>query len=418
MVDGDTGEPHWIHPKGLTDEELQALPELHLAAALEQDAQLLGEHWVRAVGVRLPRDTEVTLVSIDLDGGYPVQEFVAALEKRIGQRRLLITPGSGTEGRYRLWLMLASPLPVQDVRPTMGRLLREIGYPMKPGAAEVYPDASHNGRLPFGMGASRRFSAQLNPSLPKSPFELLEALQRLRPLNLSGYRTSPRKQRVRRPDSRRRKGMGSLPWEVRQLWKRGVGGEGERDAALRELTWGLHRQGRSRREAKQMLRTWVTKGGLNRSRVAKNSKALERTLRVDIPRVVDNYYDEYKQALPAPEHITRQDTQRVVELSKAIEQVTGIAESALATFLLRLLPFYRGAERAGFRPPDAEPGDTRPTIRLHRDTWLWAANGTGHDYIELRDACGLFEDAGLPYRPEKLCPNPGDARCKTWVSEA
>ncbi len=155
VVDGDTGEPHWIHPKGLTDEELQALPEVHLAAALEHDAQLLGEHWVRAVGVRLPRDTEVTLISIDLDGGYPVQEFVAALEKRIGQRRLLITPGSGKEGRYRLWLILASPLPVQDVRPTMGRLLREIGYPLKPGSAEVYPDASHNGRLPFGMGANR-----------------------------------------------------------------------------------------------------------------------------------------------------------------------------------------------------------------------------------------------------------------------
>ena len=416
VVDGDTGVPQWIHPKGLTDAEVYSLPEVHLAAALECDPLPFREYWVRGVGVCLPRDTPVQLLSIDLDGGYPAQEFIAALERRIGPRRILITAGSGREGRYRLWLMAATPLPVQDVRPTVGRLLREIGYPMKPGSAEVFPDASHNGRLPFGIDACRRFSSQLNPGRPQSPLELLAALERLRPVNLTGYSASAiKKRRVRRPDSRRRKALGSLPYEVRQLWNRGVAGEGQRDMALRELTWALHRKGHSRRETKQMLRSWVRKGGLSRSRVAKNPKAFERTLRADIPRVVDHYYDDYKQALPAPEHLTRRDTRCVIDQSKAVAELTGIAESAVATFLLRLLPFFRAAEHAGFRPPDANPGDTRPTIRLHRDTWLWAAAGTGYGYIELRDACGLFEDAGLPYRPEKLCPNPGDARCKTWI---
>lgn len=57
---------------------------------------------------------------------------------------------------------------------TLERLAQGVPLQWDDPPASPAPSVD-NGRLPFGMGANRRFSAQLNPSLPKSPFELLEA---------------------------------------------------------------------------------------------------------------------------------------------------------------------------------------------------------------------------------------------------
>jgi hypothetical protein len=158
-----------------------------------------------------------------------------------------------------------------------------------------------------------------------------------------------------------------------------------------------------------------------RTRGWMSAKAQAVTL-LEVERVIDIYYDRYKQALPLFENLTRRDVAAL--LKRALKAATpDMSAEAIFIFHYRLLPLVRAAYRAGYHPVKEVPtsgrsnyivDQTRTQIRRHSDDFKKAARGLGVSYIALRDSLGLFIDAGFGYLPMKRAKRPGDARCKTW----
>jgi hypothetical protein len=411
----------WTHPKDLPEGSARLWALEHLAGGGGLPVEWWGDRPVRCAGLSVPPDARTEYVWLDLDGGYPLSEVVAAWCKKFnGTRYHMLTPGSGREGRYRLWFRLLEPLEVRKVRPTVHALMRELGFPPRNGYLEVYPNHKHQSRLPLGQGGCVRFGNVYGDAVPRAtpmhPFALLEAAENLRPVNLRGYERGPQKRRKRnkgsaQADRQRRKGEGSFPSMVRSWLKHGAN-VGERRDAMRELIVACHHAGFDRERAMKFI---AKKAGhvFGRTRGWMSARAQAATLR-EVDRVIHIYYDRYKQALPRPEHLTRRDVARL--LKRALKAATPeLSASAIFIFHLRVLPLVRAAYRAGLHPvKDRIIDETRTQIRIHSDDFKKAALGLGASYIALRDSLGLFIDAGLGYLPMKRARRPGDARCKTW----
>ncbi len=409
----------WTHAKGLPEDGPRSWALEHLGGGAGVSLDWWGERPVNAVGMSLPPDARTEFVWLDLDGGYSLGEFMKAWHAKFrGDRYHLLTPGSGRAGRYRLCFRLCEPLEVRKVRPTVEALLRELGFPARAGYVEIFPDHRRQTRLPFGNGGCVRFGPVHGDKTPRAtpthPLKLLKAIQKLKPVNLAGYVQGPRPKPKRRrvADSERRKEEGCLPSATRALIRRGAD-VGHRREAIRELTVGCHRAGMQRDRAAAFIRK-LADHVLGKTRGWFKAKDQAATL-AEIGRVVDAYYDKYKQALPSPEHLTRQD---VAELAKRAESAATAEMSAahILAFHLRVLPLVRAAYRAGYHPVKDEVIDaTRTQLRIHCDDFRAAALGSGVPYTQLRDSLGLFVDAGLGYLPETRAKRPGDARCKTWI---
>jgi hypothetical protein len=379
-----------------------------------------------AVALTVPSSELVSFASIDLDGGYSCAEVVQAWRARFGSRSFVLTPGSGAPGRFRLWFRV-KPVPLYQLRGKMTKVMEELRFPLKQGSAELYPDPNRPGRLPLGPGGCVKFSRAFKPA-SMHPWELLEAFEGCRQLDFSAYNgavpASVRKKRRRAhrhtPDRVRVKGEGVLPPAFRPLWRDGAQ-LGHRRWWLREMVVAWHRVGKSRRECHRILQATAASKLVNTR--GWRSKEERRATRDDITATVDTYYNQYKQALPAPAHLTAAEVRRLVshcEKRAGIYFHRGhayaVPASDLIAFGLRALEQARACWLEGWHPHRDRVIDGRLVkYRFHRSSWEKCARGTGVPYYVLRRALDLFADSGEPYLPEHLAQKAGEARCKAWL---
>ena len=384
----------------------------HLLAAEQRTpvdlAPLLGRrapYMVRAVGLSYRDDAVVSRVAIDLDGRYPPPEVVARLASRVGRERLLVCSSSGRPGHFHVHARVA-PMPMREARAAVGELLGDLGFPLLAGGCEVYPGPG-NCRLPFGLGGCELFDgAGLDLGVQWRPLYLAELLAdrdaidlRRRPMTTRGLEPAKVSEQPAPPLLPTKPApLSTKPAKVADLraavdvarWLRDGVDAGERDAAIFALARHLRRLGRSEEKAVAELQAWIDRGGLRRSSVANNGRALARQRNVYVPSVVERVYAHLPPKAPRA-HLTAREVAVVVALAE--QRCPGDADRAVA-LLLDVLPWFKGSILAGY---DA--------VRLHRDRWTRLLGRRGGGYARLRSELELFV-RGAPYLR--------DERATTW----
>lgn len=400
----------WTTPK-VEPTEIRGLLAVHLGVGADVDDDPLSHLGldVRAVGLSVPGDAVTELVNLDLDGGYPADRVIAALRSRLGAGRFLVTAGSGREGRYRV-LIHVVPVAVDDMVERVRALLEELGFPLKQGAAEVYPHPTKPSRLPFGSGGCRVFGDELQPLRRQHPLELTEVFLRLDRAELPPVTHGDETGRPAPASRRRRRRRRYLDRSAHSLevlgWRRDGVAPGQRDHAVRELVVLHHQRGLTEPEAVEALQQWLDEGGLARSRLARSAARLRRYRDRDIPRRVRDYYARYRQARPEPVALTRREVAAVVALAQS--RAGEFPEETLGTFMLRALRRFRAAAIAGW---SVDGG-----LRVHFSEWAAYCEGLGQSrYREIRDACGIF-GAVTGWLSRKRAPRPDDAHAQAWTT--
>lgn len=400
----------WTKPREQPD--VASAIAYHLLAAEQREAvdlaPLLGRrapYLARAVGLSYRRDAVVSRVAIDLDGRYPPPEVVARLAARFGRERLLVCSSSGRAGHFHVHARIA-PMPMVEARANFGELLGELGFPLLSGGCEVYP-SSGNCRLPFGLGGCDLYTdSEMEFPVQWRPLYLAELLAerdaidlRRRAMTAGGLEPAKRAEQPAPAALPTKPGrLSTKPAKVADLraggdvarwWRDGVDA-GERDAAIFALARYLRRLGYNEARAVAELQGWIDRGGLRRSRAARNGRDLMLQRNAHVPGVVARVYKHLPpRALRA--HLTPSEVARVVAIA---EQRCPGDEARAVALLLDVLPWFKGATLAGF---DA--------VRLHRDRWTRLLGRRGNGYARLRSALELF-DRGMPHLR--------DERATTW----
>lgn len=378
---------------------------------------------VNAVGVSLPDATPIAYLNLDLDGEYPPRSVLAWLKGWFGPDAVMVTSSSGRAGRYRVLARLARPLAHEDAHRMVADMANASGIPLKSGALELYP-AKRNGRLPFGRGGCALFDATLTEAVRFPPFALFDRLRALPAVDLeaahartlaalTGVSTSVaqrleqsashvaavNEQRVRAQVSRNLASMKRV-----QLWREGVSGPGQRDAAILALAQDCRRRGWPVSRAIAELRAWVQGGGLARSRAAREHP-LEWLLTDTERRVRDIYKRPHIEPVARPLNLTAGETLKVIEIATNMP-CSGIAHADTCAFLQCVLPHFKGAAViAPLRAPNEPEG-----IRWSRARWMQFA---GSSYSVIRDATGLFVCTETHRSADTFGPNA--ARSARWT---
>lgn len=369
----------------------------HLGIADGTDELWQDGRRVRAVGVAYPPWVRLSWMSFDLDGGYEIEVVRAALLGVLGGSGIA-HPSGGTPGRERLWVRLERPLTVAQIARAGAAVAELAGYPLKPGALEVYP-ASKNGRLPLGAGALGGAAYVRGSYMPLSsrihPVEMARHLAMLPGVDLTSL-AGPADELPLRPEpptheSGRRNGPRSRSAAARSFLSSGAN-IGERDACVREVALAYILEGRPSEEIVGLLSAQSdhlfggTRGGAAR-------------MRRDIPRHVRNLRRRYDRRPPDPIGLTPREAfewERLVRRHFA----EGSVEYRWALRGTPLLELLKGAECGGWR------GD----LQIHHTAWR---EHFGPAYARLRRALGIFH-GDHRYRPAALALRPGDAHSKRW----
>ncbi len=169
--------------------ELRRFLAAHLLAGAQNTPQRFasGKYAVlRALGLSAPRCERLNHLSFDLDGqhGCAPAAVVSGLRARFGTQSLLVTSSSGREGRYRALVRLATPIWRDEAAARAKAMFRDIGFPPRSGAVEVFPSVG-NSRLPFGLGGCRLFDDEsLTDGHEEHPLALAERLLSLPAITL------------------------------------------------------------------------------------------------------------------------------------------------------------------------------------------------------------------------------------------
>lgn len=343
---------------------------------------------LRALGLSAPQWEQLQYLSIDLDGqhGCAPSAVVSKLRERFGTEAVLVTSSSGREGRYRALVRLATPIWRDEAATRAKSMIRELGFPARSGAVEIFP-AAGNTRLPFGLGGCRLFGDEsLTAGHEEHPLVLAERLLSLSPITLPSVTrvvraTSSRPKLPREMPAARKAPASPPPAKVRtddavsRLWARGVSGYGERDEAIWILVCDCRAKGLSSRAAVEKIYSWIDEGGLNRSRAGKTDAGREEQKR-DVERRVA---DAYRSARARPQaraeaFLTKRE---ILDAAARADLAAPTPEMAaeIFTFLMSVLPSFKAARRGA-------------NIAL---PFAWWRKRGGERYTELRDASQAFE---------------------------
>jgi hypothetical protein len=109
-----------------------------------------------------------------------------------------------------------------------------------------------------------------------------------------------------------------------------------------------------------------------------------------------------------PAHLSAADVLAFAPLVARVASETKATERRVGAFVLAILPWFKGAQKAGKLD---EQG--RPKVRLHW-TQLRKAAGDESDYAKIRDAFGTFEEL-TTYLPATQATRPADAHARTYA---
>lgn len=337
---------------------------------------------IRAVALRYSRDSRVKYFSIDLDGGYVAADVVPKLVEIFGPASLLIHSGSGTEGRYRVLGRLAEPMPVVEMQAHLHVIAACIGFPVKGGHLEVSP-GNQPSRLPFGFGGCQLFDSSLRRVGEQDFDAAVSAFLNLVPIDLGsvvqgmgnpGIDTGRARTKVRFDPWTRRERPRARPKAARRLLAEGITKHGQRNRAIYEFVVDSLYSGYSCAETIARLIAWIEAGKIDASRdVQKNGRQwqirkVERT-------VVNIFATTAPLGIPDPIPLTSEEIAAVKLIAKDVAARSRFPRYKVERFLLRVLPWYKGAFAAGLR-----------MLRMHSRKW----ESFDRDYAELRDLTGLF----------------------------
>lgn len=341
---------------------------------------------VSVVGFSYRAEAVVPYVSLDLDGkarGYAPTEIFARLNEHFGPGRFLAHSGSGRPGRIRC-SALVPEMPLGQITARMMALVTALGYPPIKGGLEIFP-ATGNGRLPFGLGGRTVFRGpDLEPDeLSYHWTALVEWLLDGVPLNFTRRRKAragttrvadlaPAKKPPQQVASLAR--AWADPWsQVARWWKDGVE-KHERDTALFALVRDCRLRGLGEEEAVSKLGRWIGAGGLARSSLGSDRRALARECNVHVPGIARRVY-----ARPPPRlkqvHLTAREIAAAVAL--ADQRCPDDACEAIL-LLLDILPWFKSAWLAGL-----------DGVLLHSKRWATLLNRR-KGYPRIRAALRLF----------------------------
>ena len=188
-----------------------------------------------------------------------------------------------------------------------------------------------------------------------------------------------------------------------RLWVHGVGGVGQRDAALYDLAKDSLYRRRSQERAVAQIQAWIERGGIAASRAAARSGGVEWEV-ADVPRRVGVVYGTHPHPhRPPAVHLSAREVRGVTELATRQAAVTGLPAGRIGAMLLRALPVFKGCAHAGL-----------PAARVHCREWEhWG----GPSYTQLRAAAGIFEPVSGYVSQQTLRDlgrNPADAHARNW----
>jgi hypothetical protein len=341
---------------------------------------------VCVVGFSYRADAVVPYVSLDLDGtaqGYVPTEIFARLNEHFGPGRFLAHSGSGRPGRIRC-SALVPEMPLGQLTTSMTAVVTALGYRPQKGGLEIFP-ATGNGRLPFGLGGRTVFRGpDLEPDeLNYQWTALVEWLLDGVPLDFT-RRPKARARTTRvadlAPPKKPPKKVASPtrawadPWsQVARWWKDGVE-KHERDTALFALVRDCRRRSLGEEEAVNKLKKWIGAGGLARSSIGSDRRALAWECNVHVPDIARRVYAHPRPRLK-PVHLTAREIAAAVAL--ADQRCPDNAREAVL-LLLAILPWFKSAWLVGL-----------DGVQLHSKLWASLLNRR-EGYPRIRAELRLF----------------------------
>lgn len=378
-----------------------------VAGATDEPEPIDGRTEVVAVHLAYRLTERVRFVNLDLDGTNqdPV-EIIAVLRDDIGDDALLVTSGSGREGRYRVLVRLAKSKEVQTLQTLVRRWISGLGLEVQNGKIEIFPSPKC-GRVPFGLGGCERYSLDLSQRKRERPIDLVRAFRGLKTVELSTLASRfPVLEHEHEPTENAAKQVANdvptlpntkqslprryvaerrppTPPKNQKLAKKGISGPGERDDARYKLARDRQIRGWSEQKTIEYLRAWILDGKIDPSREAQKNRGIEGQLR-DVERLVKRVYATHPlPGRPEPVDLSASEVARIREHAAIVAMATGFTENALRSFLMAILPLFKAARCAGL-----------PHVRIHTDEWRKAG---GSRVTQLREACVLFA-ASTGYR--------------------
>lgn len=378
-----------------------------VAGATDEPEPIDGRTEVVAVHLAYRLTERVRFVNLDLDGTNqdPV-EIIAVLRDDIGDDALLVTSGSGREGRYRVLVRLAKSKEVQTLQTLVRRWISGLGLEVQKGKIEIFPSPKC-GRVPFGLGGCERYSLDLSQRKRERPIDLVRAFRGLKTVELSTLASRfPVLELEHEPTENAAKQVANdvptltnstqslprryvaerrppTPKATRERAKQGISGVGERDDARYRLARDRQIRGWSEQKTIEYLRAWILDGKIDPSREAQKNRGIERQLR-DVERLVKRVYATHPlPGRPEPVDLSASEVARIREHATIVATATGFTENAIRSLLMAILPFFKAAYRAGL-----------PHVRIHTDEWRKAG---GSRVTQIREACVLFA-ASTGYR--------------------
>lgn len=345
---------------------------------------------IRAVSLGYEEADELGWFSLDLDGGYEIDRIGLALAQALGKSRLACHSGSGRADRYRVFGLLAIPLPVARINELLRALCAHIGFPVKSKSLEVFPAYQHT-RLPLGSGGCQRFDLTTGKPVGKpDQAKLGRAILALEPIDLeaevaklgaatSGIDTGIRCSRGRFDPYTRIERRRNTPRHIRREIAFGVPGEGHRNKHTRKVINDYLRKGYGLRKACESWNGYIDSGRMDASRFVKRfgREALKRQTEKTVRHI---YATAQVYGLPDPIALSEREIELVKEIANRVPRSRYTSPYRAEKMLLALLPRFKSAMRAGFKK-----------VRMHSN--LWQAAGGTH-YTRMRLAVGIFRSVG------------------------